>query len=490
MRRVMRDLLKRARMAVPVAFGAVACLMGCTGGPADPSAATVPVVEGLPDTVTFAHVAPIIRSHCTGCHRPGQVGPFPLTSYNDVRRKAKTVRKMVVGRWMPPWPADTAYSRFLGERTLNARQIATIAKWVDQGALAGDTSALPPLPAFPIGPATGVLPAMGPPDAVVWLPDTFHIRGDNRDRFIITKAPFELERDTFLRAVEFVPGNRRYAHHMNGAMVSYAEGAKRDVAAGAAYINADSTRSLDAFAELLLQNDDGTWPVLTPNLVNYLPGLSPPIYPPGIGGYRLPRKGAFLLNTMHYGPSMRDTTDRSRFNLWYGAVPPQRPMKELFLGTLGSSPVVPELVVPPDTVMTFRTSLRVPADISVLSINPHLHLLGKSFLAYAVSPAKDTIPLIRIPDWDFRWQYAYTFPYMLHLPRNAVIHVEVVMDNTSANPNNPYDPPRTALAPKGRHMRTTDEMLQFFVNYVDYRPGDEQISLDTRSAGPVAGAPR
>ncbi|MBP8823762.1 MAG: hypothetical protein KBH07_08970, partial [Flavobacteriales bacterium] len=111
MRRVMRDLLKRARMAVPVAFGAVACLMGCTGGPADPSAATVPVVEGLPDTVTFAHVAPIIRSHCTGCHRPGQVGPFPLTSYNDVRRKAKTVRKMVVGRWMPPWPADTAYSR-------------------------------------------------------------------------------------------------------------------------------------------------------------------------------------------------------------------------------------------------------------------------------------------------------------------------------------------------------------------------------------------
>ncbi|HRN37115.1 MAG TPA: hypothetical protein PLL18_09425, partial [Flavobacteriales bacterium] len=143
----------------------------------------------------------------------------------------------------------------------------------------------------------------------------------------------------------------------------------------------------------------------------------------------------------------------------------------------GSSPVVPALVVPPDTVMTFRTSMQVPSDISVLSINPHLHLLGRSFLAYAVAPSGDTIPLIRIPDWDFRWQFAYTFPRMLHIPGNSVIQVEVVMDNTAANPNNPFSPPRTALAPAGKHMRTTDEMLQFFVNYVDYRPGDEAVEL-------------
>lgn len=467
----------------------VLCLAACSGKGSHPTA-MVPVVEGLPDTVTFADVAPIIRTHCTRCHRPGQVGPFPLVSYNDVRRKSKTVRKMVVGRWMPPWPADTAYSRFLGERVLNARQIALIARWVDHGALVGDTSRLPPLPLLPTGPATGAPAHMGPPDAVVWLPSSFHIPGDNRDRFIITKAPFELDRDTFLRAVEFVPGNRRLVHHMNGAMVSYAEGAKRDVFHGAAYIDADSTRSLDAYAELRLQNDDGSWPPLTPNLVNFLPGLAPAFYPPGIGGHHLPRKGAFLLNTLHYGPSMRDTTDRSHFNLWYAAAPPRRPMKELFLGTLGSSPVVPDLVVPPDTVMTFRTSLRVPGDISVLSINPHLHLLGKSFLAFAVAPDGDTIPLIRIVDWDFRWQYAYTFPHMLHLPKNAVIHVEAVMDNTAANRNNPFSPPRTALAPKGRHMRTTDEMLQFFVNYVDYRPGDESISLDAGATPPAAGAPR
>lgn len=455
-----------------VLCAAIVAACGTGGHPTTADSALVPFVAGLPDTVTFAETAPIIRANCMPCHRTGQAGPFPLISYNDVRRKAKTVRKMVVHRWMPPWPADTAYSRFAGEKALNSRQIALIAKWVDQGCPVGDTSHLPPVPGYPEG------SLLGKPDAVVWMPDTYRIPGDNRDRFIIAKAPFELPRDTFLRAVEFVPGNRRYIHHMNGALVSYAASAKHNNAAGAAYINADSTASLNAYEALRLQNDDGSWPALTPNMVNYLPGLSPAFYPPGIGGYRIPRVGAFLMNTLHYGPSLKDTVDRSHFNLWFTATPPERPMHELALGTLGMSPVVPALIIPADSVKTFTTALTVPKDISVLSINPHMHLLGKSFLAFAVTPGLDTIPLIRIKDWDFRWQYAYTFRRMLHIPAGSVIKVVAVFDNTRANRNNPYDPPRAAREPLTGHMRTTDEMLQFFVNYLDYRPGDEAIRLD------------
>lgn len=455
---------------IPVICAAVS-VASCEVGKGSENDSGVPVVAGLPDTVTFADIAPIMRTNCMPCHREGQAGPFPLVSYNDLKRKAKTARKMVTGRWMPPWPADTAYSRFTGERALTARQIALFAKWVDQGGVLGDTSALPPLPVYPDG------SLLGTPDAVVWLPDSFHIPGDNRDRFMIAKAPFVLERDTFLRAVEFVPGNRRNVHHMNGAMVTYPPGGKKDPLQPSGYIDADSTHSVDAYAELHLQNDDGTWPPLTPNMVNYLPGLSPPLYPPGIGGWRVGREGAFLLNTLHYGPSMRDTVDHSRFNLWFSPTAPERPMRELAMGTLGDSPVEPELVIPPDTVMVFRSAFTLPKAISLLTINPHMHLLGKSFLAYAITPDKDTIPLIRINDWDFRWQYAYTFRHMLPLQKGTVIHVEAVMDNTTANRNNPYDAPRTARAPLQGHMRTTDEMLQFFMNYVDYRPGDEAISL-------------
>lgn len=456
-------------------FLAACVLLASCAGDRGPQAEAIV----LPDTVTFAaHIAPIVRANCMPCHRPGQAGPFPLIGYSDVRKKAKMVAFMTGHRYMPPWPADTGYSRFLGERVLGTRAIALIAKWVEQGALPGDTAALPPPPHYPEG------SLLGEPDLVVWLPDTFRIPGDGRDRFMITKAPYVLPGDTFLRAIEFVPGNRRLVHHMNGAMLNYASGAKADVRAGAAYVDADRTASRDAFEQLLLANDDGTYPELTPNMVNYLPGLAPVRYPDGIGGYAMKREGAFLMNTLHYGPSARDTVDRSRFNLWFMSKAPDRPLQEVQIGTLGITPVEPPLVIPANEVRTFHSSYTLPKDISVLTINPHMHLLGKTFLAYAVTSARDTVPLIRINDWDFRWQYAYTFRRMLHLPKGAVIHVYGTFDNTRANKSNPFDPPREVRAPLNGHMRTTDEMFQFFVNYVDHRPGDEAISLAPADRAP------
>jgi hypothetical protein len=127
--------------------------------------------------------------------------------------------------------------------------------------------------------------------------------------------------------------------------------------------------------------------------------------------------------------------------------------------------------------MTFHSDFTLPFDISVLTINPHMHLLGKSFLAYAVTLRGDTIPLIRINKWDFRWQYFYTFKKMLKLPKGATIHTEGVFDNTRRNPNNPFSPPRLVAEREGS-MRTSDEMFQFIVNYLPYQSGDEQISLE------------
>ncbi|MBK6539990.1 MAG: cytochrome c [Flavobacteriales bacterium] len=428
----------------------------------------------LPDTVTFAeHIAPLLGENCTPCHRPGQAGPFSLITYQDARRKAKTIRLVTGKRYMPPWPADTSYSRFLGERVLSERQIALIAKWVDQGTLSGDTLTLPVPPAFS---GTSLL---GEPDAVVWLPDTFHVPGDGRDHFMIAKAPFELERDTFLRAIEFVPGNRRLVHHMNGAMVNYTDGAKRDVfASEVSYVNAEIASGPAAFKTLALENDDGSWPALVPSAVNYLPGMAPVLPPAGIGGLFVKKKGAFLLNSLHYGPSSRDTMDRSRFNLWFASQPPSRPLQEISMGS-NHTPIEPPLHLGPGEVRTFGTSYTLTQDISVLTVNPHMHLLGKQFVAFAIAPSGDTIPLVRINDWDFRWQYAYTFPKLLPLTKGTAVHVTGTFDNTAANPNQPFDPPRDVTGTDSRFMRTTDEMFQFFITYIDHRPGDEHISLST-----------
>jgi len=180
---------------------------------------------------------------------------------------------------------------------------------------------------------------------------------------------------------------------------------------------------------------------------------------------------------MHYGPSIEDVYDSTVFNVFYAKSPPKRPIQEFQMGTFGVSPIEPALVIPPDTVMKFITKYTVPFDLSILTINPHMHLLGKSFWAYAITKQNDTIPLIKINRWDFRWQYFYTFKKMVKIPKGSTIYVEGVFDNTKNNPNNPNNPPKLVAEREGS-MRTSDEMFQFIITYLPYQQGDENVSLE------------
>ncbi len=430
----------------------------------------------LPDDllVTFNdHIAPIVFENCSPCHRPGEAGPFPLIQYQDLKKRTKMLVEVTQSGFMPPWPADPSYRSFLNERKLTQKQKALIKRWVAQGAPEGSEELQPKVPDF-----ESQRP-LGKPDAIVFMQDTMFIAGNNIDHFRYMKTPYELERDTFLKAIEFVPGNRRLAHHMNGSMINYLPGKKKNHRLGATIVDPDTTDTFSSYEYMQLANDDGTYPALTPSVVNYLPGVEVTGYPEGIGGYRISKQGLFLIKTMHYGPSAIDTFDLSHFRLYFSEHPPKRPMHEIQMGTLGMTPVEPELIIPANKVSTFKTTYHVPEDMSLLTINPHMHLLGQEFLAFAVPPLGDTIPLIHIPRWDFRWQYFYTFKKMLKIPKGSEITAVATFDNTVNNPHQPFVPPRNIIPPaEGEDMKTTDEMFQFFINYVPYVEGDEEVSLE------------
>lgn len=182
------------------------------------------------------------------------------------------------------------------------------------------------------------------------------------------------------------------------------------------------------------------------------------------------------MRDIHYGPSPVESEDQSSFNVYFTDKAPVRPTKEMQLGTLGISEIVPPLIIPPNVVKTFTTKTVTQEDISLLTVNPHMHLLGKSFEAFAATPDGKTIPLVKIPKWDFRWQYFYTFPKMVKIPKGSTIAAIGVYDNTADNPNNPFSPPREVIGTNGS-MRMTDEMFQLIMKYLPYRPGDENISL-------------
>lgn len=418
---------------------------------------------------TYADIEPIIQKNCVPCHKSGGGGPFPLVSYEEVKKKAKTIVAVTGAGYMPPWPADRNYTHFINERGLSDEEISKIKKWYEEGCERGATrhDTLKYTVTYP----------MGKPDMILDMPPVT-IHNNNRDKFYVIKIPYEIPEQRYVRAVEFVPGQPAYAHHMNGHYLRFSE--QTNPFAGFRIADLESDSFEYQFKKMQLTNIDGSVPERIHSAVNYLPGAFGIKYPKGIGGFVMSRKGAFVANDMHYGPSRKNVVDSSKLLIYFSDIPPQRPTFELMLGTNGVSPIEPPLQVAPNTVSKHITKVTIYNDISVLTVNPHMHLLGTRFKAYALKPNGDTVKLIHIPVWRFRWQYFYTFTHPVKIPRGSTIVVEAEFDNTRNNPNNPFNPPRLIgerLDRGGASMRTTDEMLQFIITYMPYQKGDEKIDL-------------
>jgi mono/diheme cytochrome c family protein len=103
--------------------------------------------------VTFnKDVLPILQKNCQTCHRPGEIGPMAFLNYEGTRPWAKSIKKAVLTKQMPPWFADPRYGHFANERKLSDTDIKTIASWVDSGAPEGNAKDMP-RPSF--GPKAG-----------------------------------------------------------------------------------------------------------------------------------------------------------------------------------------------------------------------------------------------------------------------------------------------------------------------------------------------
>lgn len=421
-------------------------------------------------------IAPVVHKNCSPCHRQGGVGPFSLVTYQDVIKKGKTIVRVTGNKSMPPWPANPEYAHYVGERYLTQEQIDMIAAWYAGGMKEGPKEKMPKFqqPTYES--------SIGKPDLVLYL-DTVKLTADLKDRFFLMKIPGKIPRDTYVRAVEFIAGTPDLVHHFNGHLLMYEPGKKKNLMEGLLKTEITNGEYSEDFLKLSLLNDDGTKPFRLHSAVNYLPGVFGTAYPDGIGTFRLTQDFAFVGNDMHFGPSDRDVIDRSRINIFFTSTPPDRPIAEIMLGTNGVSPIVPPLQIPPNKISTHSTRFRVDKDISILTVNPHLHMLGVRFEAFAIKPNGDTIHLIQIPKWDFRWQYFYTFQKMVPVPKGSEIVAIATFDNTRGNPENPFDPPRWVgerLEYGGASMRAADEMFQFIITYTAYRVGDEDISLERK----------
>jgi mono/diheme cytochrome c family protein len=385
------------------------------------------------EAVTFSrHIAPILYKNCAECHRPNQVAPFSLLTYDDAKKRDRMIAYVTAKRRMPPWKAEPGYGEFEDARSLSDDELSLIRQWVDAGSPAGDLSELPAVPKFHDG------WALGEPDLVVTMPEPYTIPAEGPDIYRCFVFPLNLDKDTYVRAAEFRPGNRRVVHHSLLFIDSNGVGRKLDAKEpGQGYTRVGGPGFMPAGS-----------------LDGWAPGTTVRPLPDGVGWFV--RRGSDLVIQTHFHPTGKVEQEQSSIGLYFCKT---RPEKQSFTLPILSR----EIDIPPgEANHVVRASLTIPSDATSIGVIPHAHLLGRELKATYTLPDGATRWLVWIKDWDFNRQDHYRYKEPIDLPRGTRIDIEYTYDNSAANPRNPNRPPKRVQWGE----QTNDEMCILFLQFV------------------------
>jgi hypothetical protein len=370
--------------------------------------------------VSFAsEVARILQDRCQSCHRPGQVAPFSLLTYDEARRHAAMIREVVDERRMPPWHADPRYGHFANDRSLTPKERATIRAWVDQETPLGDPTSIPPPRRFPAE------WSIGTPDVVFTMAEPFTVPAEGILPYQYIRVPTHFTEDRWVQAVEAHPGDRSVVHHF----------IVRIEVKGKAFKHHGQQ----------------------PYLIGYAPGDMPAVYAPGTA--KLIPAGADLIFAVHYTPTGTVRTDRSSVGIIFAKAPVVHRAV-----TRGISQE--KFRIPPGAAnFPVRSRFEFDRDAHLLSLMPHMHLRGKSFRYKATYPDGTTEVLLSVPSYDFGWQSVYRLAAPKPMPAGTRIDCLALFDNSPANPANP-DPKQSVVWGE----QSSDEMMIGFIDYSDDDP--------------------
>ena len=357
-------------------------------------------------------VAPILQKNCQTCHRPGQVGPFALETFDQARKRADDIANQVVDRRMPPWKPDPKVGPgFLHSKALTDEEIAVISAWAETGAPEGDKADLPAPATYRDG------WALGDPDLILEASEDFKIPAQGEDIYRCFVIPTNLPEDKYIAAIEYRPSNKKVVHHILTYVDTAGQARKRD--------EADPGLGYTCFS--------GPGIEVTGDLGGWAPGNEPSFLPDGVGRI-LPSKADVVMQ-VHYHPSGKDEVDRTRIGMYFAKKPVKQILHWNLAGNFG-------MVIPPQSKNVEidagwkvpEMAWSIPVDVTALAVTPHMHTFGRDMTVTVTYPDGRNEDLIRIGDWDFNWQNTYYFEKPLDLPKGTMLKVRAHYDNPTGKP--------------------------------------------------------
>ena len=398
-------------------------------------------------TVTFNRdIARIIYHNCATCHRPGESAPFPLLSYDDVKRHASQIADVTMRRYMPPYLPQGGYGDFIEERRLSDSEIALIQEWVKAGAPEGLLSDAPPAPKF-----SSEWP-LGTPDLLLHVTHPYQLKADSPEVFWNFIVPVPLTEARWVKAVDIRPSDPKVIHHAS-IILDRSGSANRQSHGTSGFAGMDLNIAEDSF------DPDGTF-------LAWKPGSVPIVSPDGMAWEAEP--GMNLILNVHLRPSGKPETIGADIGLYFTDKPRTRFPLLIELEHDGS------IDIPPgnsDYIVT--DEFRTPLDLNVLAVYPHAHYLGKLLEGYATLPDGTRKWLVRIPGWDLSWQGVLHYKEPVFLPRGTVLSMRFHYDNSSGNARNPHHPAKRVKG--GSHA--DDEMGNLWLQVLPVEGGDKRAVL-------------
>ncbi len=378
-----------------------------------------PVADAQPSlSVTYHNrISRLVQDNCLECHRQGGLAPLALQTYQQVKDYAGMIQAVVERGIMPPWFAaphdpDDPQSMDLvwaNDRSLSAADRADLLDWLAAGLPVGDVEDAPVARQFPDE------WMIGEPDLVLQIPEPIAVQATGQMPYQYVRIRTREAEDRWIQAVEVKPTDQAVVHHV--LVFVQPPGEER------------------------LQIDERSGPFAA-----YVPGNSYSRYPPGFAK-ELPA-GASLVFQLHYTPNGTATTDQTRLGLIFSDQRPQHIVRNRGIANT-------RIAIPPYAENHVeRASMKVPIDVRLMALMPHMHLRGKAFRYDLVMPDGQRRRLLDVPRYDFNWQLEYRLAEPLDVPRGSQIEVTGWFDNSSGNPANP-DPTRTVRW----GLQTEDEML-------------------------------
>jgi mono/diheme cytochrome c family protein len=422
-------------MAAILACGLAASVTGGAGARVN----ATPAPQRRP---TFAaDIAPILLTHCASCHRPGQAAPFPLLTYDEARARGKEMVAATQARTMPPWLAahGPGFPPLQDDRRLTDRQIAAIARWVENGMPAGDTRGTPPLATFALA------WPLGTPDVTLSLPRRVQLPIDDTSASRNVVVPLDFPADIWITAIDYASGGPSVLRQARFFLAppDFAV-ADTDVLPGVGGLLGGGTLenySDRLFAAARTLVDLGGW----------VPSPSRRLLPAGLA-IRVPARWNVIVQ-MHLQSDLIDAAEDGRLAIYFAKPQARRAVKPIDVPPAFG--IAANLSIPPgDPHWSLTDTFVLPVDVEAVGARGHAHALARSMVMTASLPTGSTRGLLKIDRWDPNWPDSYYFTTPMKLPKGTTIRVEIVYDNSADNPRNLFVPPRRVVW--GR--RTVGEM--------------------------------